>query len=157
MLQSRQKVKPTTVEGLPPLDEAILNDVRKFGRLPRELQHKRRELTDEQKLERSLAQRIRTNKDKLLPTTQVALEEMQSDYKWISVVKAKRVQLQEAHVDSEKKTNSNGNRSYFDAWSSCRRFRRTQNSWNKRLATAIRSAIGGPCGDAHGAEPASGF
>ena len=85
---------------LPSLDAGILKDVRKLGRRPRELRNKHRELTDEEKFERLLAEQIRRNRDKLLPTTQVSLEEMQSDYKWISVVKRMRDELGEVDVES---------------------------------------------------------
>ena len=72
-LAKRHCVHPT-LEGPPPLDAGILDDVRKLGRLPRELRNKHRGLTDEEKYERLLAERIRMNRDKLLPTTQVSLD-----------------------------------------------------------------------------------
>ena len=62
------------LEGRPPLDAGILDDVRKLGRTPGELRDKHRGLTDEEKFERLLAERIRRGRGKLLPTTQVSLE-----------------------------------------------------------------------------------
>ena len=67
----RQRSHPA-LEGRQSLDAGILNDVRKLGRLPRELRNKHRELTDEEKFERLLAERIRRNRNKLLPTTRVS-------------------------------------------------------------------------------------
>ena len=58
----------------PSLDEGILNAFRKLGRLPRELRIHHRELDDEKICERSLADRVRRDRDKLSSTTQVALE-----------------------------------------------------------------------------------
>ena len=73
------KLLPDTLERLgdvtsgsanaPSLDEFILNAVRKLGRLPRELRNKHRGLIDEEKFERLLAERVRRNRDKLLPAT----------------------------------------------------------------------------------------